>query len=83
MLVAFAAMQSLHEQIDHGHPYGANSQCEYCLLSQTADGGIIPLAISLPSGLADYAPEVFIPLFLPLARDYTQPARAPPSSLSV
>lgn len=77
MLIAAAGLQSLHDQLDH-EALGSSSHCEYCLLSQSAEGGLIPLAISLPSNLVDQAPEIFLPLVLPLARNYAQPARAPP-----
>ena len=77
MLIAVAAIQSLHEQLDHD-ALGVTAHCEYCLLSHSAEGGLIPLAISLPTSLVDQAPEIFIPLVLPLARNYSQPARAPP-----
>lgn len=79
MLLAVAAMQSLHDQLDHDNFAGVDSQCEYCLLSQSADGGMIPLAISLPAVLADQAPHVFTPFILSAARNYSQPARAPPA----
>ncbi len=78
MLLAVAAMQSLHDQLDHGNFAGADAQCEYCLLSQSADGGVIPLVISLPTGLVDQAPQIFVPFILPIARNYSQSARAPP-----
>jgi hypothetical protein len=77
MLIVVAAMQSLHDQLDH-ETLGAATHCEYCLLSQSAESGLIPLAISLPTGLVDQAPEIFLPLVLPLARNYSQRARAPP-----
>jgi len=77
MLIAVAAMQSLHDQLDHD-ALGTAAHCEYCLLNQSAEGGLIPLAISLPTSLIDQAPEIFLPLVLPLARNYSQPARAPP-----
>lgn len=77
MLIALAAMQSLHDQLDHD-ALGSAIHCEFCLLSQSADGGVIPLAISLPTSLVDQAPEIFLPVVLPLARHYSQPARAPP-----
>jgi hypothetical protein len=77
VLIAVAAMQSLHDQLDHD-ALGTATHCEFCLLSQSAEGGLIPLAISLPTNLVDQAPEIFLPLVLPLARHYSQPARAPP-----
>lgn len=77
MLLAVSALQSLHDQLDHS-ALGSVSHCEYCLLSQSAEGAIVPLAISLPSSLIDHAPEIFVPVVLPLARNFSQPARAPP-----
>lgn len=77
MLLAVSALQSLHDQLDHAG-LASSAHCEYCLLSQSADGGIVPLAISLPSDLIDHAPEIFVPVVLPLARSFSQPARAPP-----
>jgi hypothetical protein len=77
MLIAVAAMQSLHDQLDHT-VLGSAADCEYCLLTHSAEGGLVPLAISLPTSLVDQAPEIFLPLVLPLARNYSQPARAPP-----
>jgi hypothetical protein len=77
MLIAVAAMQSLHDQLDHD-ALGTATHCEFCLLSHGAEGGLIPLAISLPTSLVDQAPEIFLPLVLPLVRNYSQSARAPP-----
>jgi hypothetical protein len=77
MLIAVAAIQSLHDQLDH-NALGSAAHCEYCLLTHSAEGGLIPLAISLPTSLVDEAPEIFLPLVLLLVRNYSQPARAPP-----
>lgn len=77
MLLAMAAMQSLHDQLDHGD-MAASGQCEYCLVGQSLDGGIVPIAISLPTSLLDQAPEIFVYFLVPLVRNYSQPVRAPP-----
>ncbi len=78
LMLIVAAMQSLHDQLGHD-ALGSAAHCEYCLLSQSAEDGFVPLVISLPSNLVDQAPELFIPLILPLVRRYSQPARAPPA----
>jgi hypothetical protein len=83
MLLALGAMQSLHDQLDHGDALGASAHCEYCLLSQGIDGGLIPFVISLPTSLIDQAPEIFLPLILPFTRQYRQPTRAPPFAFSI
>lgn len=70
VLIVVGALQSLHEQLAHD-ALSTDTRCELCLLSQSAEGGIIPLAISLPSGLFDQAPEVFLLLVLPFKRSYT------------
>lgn len=77
MLIVVAAMQSLHDQLDH-EPLGSATHCELCWLSQSTEGGLVPLAISLPISLVDQAPEIFIPFVVPLLSHYSQPARAPP-----
>jgi hypothetical protein len=81
MLLAMAAMQSLHDQLDHGDG-AVSGQCEYCLVSQSLEDGIVPLAISLPTSLFDQAPEIFLPLILPFSRQYRQRTRAPPLAFS-
>lgn len=76
MLVAMAALQSLHEQLEHSGE--TSSACEYCILAQTPDTGLIPLAISLPVVIADFSPAIFAQAILPLALDYAFSPRAPP-----
>lgn len=77
MLIALVAMQSLHDQFDHA-TLGSATQCELCLLSHNTEAGLIPFAINLSTNLDKQAPEHFLPLVLSLARNYSQPARAPP-----
>ncbi|GEM_PF-1892404 len=83
LLIAAGAIQSLHDQLDHSDALGSSAHCEYCLLSQGIDEGLIPFAISLPTSLVDQAPEIFLPLVLPFARQYRQRSRAPPFVFSI
>jgi hypothetical protein len=76
MLVAMAAVQSLHEQLEHNGEVSVG--CEYCLMSQTADSGLVPLAISLPIVIADYIPAIFVQGLVPLAVDCSFSPRGPP-----
>ena len=82
MLLVLAAMQSLHDPLDHGDN-AASSPCEYCLISQLMDAGVIPFDISLPANLIDPITETLLPLVFPLALRYSQFARAPPFALSL
>ncbi len=82
MLLVLAAMQSLHDPLDHGDN-AAGSPCEYCLISQHMDAGVIPSDISLPANLIDPITETLLPLVFPLALRYSQFARAPPFALSL
>ena len=82
MLIALAAMQSLHDQADHATLCSA-SQCELCLLNHNTEAGLIPFAINLSTNLVEQAPEHFLPLVLSLARNYSQPVRAPPAVYSL
>jgi hypothetical protein len=52
MLIAMASMQNLHDQFDHD-ALGSAGHCEFCLLSQNTEGGLIPFVIRLPSLLID------------------------------
>ncbi len=81
LLIAVAALQSLHEQLAHD-ALSTDTHCEFCLLSQSADGGIIPPAISLPNLFFDQPLVVFAPLHLSFNRDYSPPTRAPPLTFS-
>jgi len=81
MLVALAAVQSLHEQLEHNGEVSAS--CEYCILSQTADSGLVPLAISLPIVIADFSPAILIQGFVPLSVDYAFSPRGPPVSSTI
>ena len=81
LLIAVAALQGLHDPLAHD-ALSADTHCEFCLLSQNADGGIIPLAIGLPNQLFDQISVVFVPLHLSFNRDYSQPTRAPPIAYS-
>ncbi|NRA23503.1 MAG: hypothetical protein HRU08_03335 [Oleispira sp.] len=81
MLLATAAIQSLHDQLDHGGSI-VSGQCEFCLVNQSLEEAIIPLAISLPIRLFDQAPEIFLPLMLPFSRQYRLRTRAPPLAFS-
>ena len=76
MLVVLAAVQSLHEQLEHNGE--TSSSCEYCILAQNSDSGVIPLVISLPIGIADYSPEILAQALIPLSGAYTFSPRAPP-----
>lgn len=77
MLVALAAVQSLHEQLEHhGEPA---PDCEYCILAHTSDAGLIPLAIALPVVVADYSPTIIAQGIVPLALHFAFSARAPPA----
>ena len=76
MLVAMAAVQSLHEQLEHNGE--ASASCEYCILSQNSDSAVIPLAISLPVSIADYSPEILAQALIPLSGYYAFSPRAPP-----
>lgn len=78
MLVVMAAGQSLHEQLEHNGEASAN--CEYCLLSQTSDSALVPLAISLPIVIADYSPAIFAQGLVPLTIDYAYSPRGPPAT---
>ena len=78
MLVVLAAMQSLHEQLEHNGE--TSSSCEYCILAQSSDSGVIPLAISLPISIADYSPEILAQALMPLSGDYAFSPRAPPET---
>lgn len=78
MLVAMAAVQSLHEQLEHSGEVSVS--CEYCILSQTSDSGLVPLAISLPIAIADYSPAIFVQGLVPLAVDYSYSPRGPPAT---
>jgi hypothetical protein len=82
MLIAVAALQSLHDQSDH-NALGSATHCEFCLLKQTAEGGLTPFAINFPAHLVDQVPRHFLSLSLSLARNYSPPARAPPVSSSL
>jgi hypothetical protein len=76
MLVAMAAVQSLHEQLEHnGEVYVG---CEYCLLLQTTDSGLVPLAISLPMAIADYSPVILAQGLVPLTAFSPSSTRGPP-----
>lgn len=81
MLVALAAVQSLHEQIEHHGE--ASSSCEYCILAQTSDSGLVPLVISLPISVADFSPAIIAQGFVPLTVDFAFSARAPPARSSI
>lgn len=81
VLLAAGAMQSLHDQLDHD-AVSSTVHCEYCLLSQGADLALVPVVISVPADLIDHAPELFLALIFPVARNYRQHARAPPHSFS-
>jgi hypothetical protein len=80
MLVALAAVQSLHEQLEHNGELSPD--CEYCILAHTSDTGLIPLAITLPVSVADYSPAIFAQGIVPLATQYALSARGPPSTFS-
>jgi hypothetical protein len=77
MLIAVAAMQSLHDQLDHD-PLGSAAQCEFCLLSQSAESGLVSCVINSPNNFVDPVSETFLPIVLSLARNYSPLARAPP-----
>lgn len=81
MLVALAAVQSLHEQLEHHGETSSN--CEYCILSQTSDSGLVPLAISLPIAVADFSPTIIAQGFVPLTVDYAFSPRGPPARSTI
>jgi hypothetical protein len=58
LVIVMASMQTLHEQLA-GHAIGVH--CELCSTSADA-GGLIPLAISLPTLILDHTPEPLAPL---------------------
>jgi hypothetical protein len=82
MLLAAAAMQSVHDRLDHD-AWGVVAHCEYCLLSQNAEGGLIPFAITFSNDLVENTSERFYPITLTLVSDYSQPTRAPPVTYSL
>jgi hypothetical protein len=77
LLIAVAALQSLHEQLAHD-ALSTDTHCEFCLLNQSADGGILPPAISLLNPLFNQPFVVLVPLHSSFNRDYSPPTRAPP-----
>lgn len=81
VLVALSAVQSLHEQLEHNGD--TSSSCEYCILSQTSDSGLVPLAISLPIAIADFSPTILAQGFVPLTVDYAFSPRAPPVNSTI
>jgi hypothetical protein len=78
MLVVMAAGQSLHEQLEHNGE--ASASCEYCILSQTSDSGLVPLEISLLISVADFSPAIFAQGLVPLAVEYSFSPRGPPAA---
>jgi hypothetical protein len=82
MLIAVAAMQSFHDQLDHD-PLGSAAQCEFCLSSQGAESGLISCVINSPSKFVDPVTEALSPIVLSLARNYSPLARAPPFVFSL
>jgi hypothetical protein len=77
MLIAVAGVQGLHDQSDHD-ALGSATHCEFCLLSQNTEGELIPFSISLPSLLVTQVHDKILPFISLQARNYSQPARAPP-----
>lgn len=77
LLIAVAALQSLHEQLAHD-ALNTDTHCEFCLLNQSADGGIPPLAINLLNPLFNQPSAVLVLLHSSFNRDYSPPPRAPP-----
>lgn len=73
-LISFASIQSLHELVDHGE----FEECQICLLSSSADSGVIPNIVKIPAIIADSAPELFIALIAPSIYTVPATARAPP-----
>jgi hypothetical protein len=67
ILIVISALQSLDDQLSH-EALGSPSTCKYYLLIQSVEGGIVPLAIRLPSDLIDQAPAIGVLLVLPLTR---------------
>ena len=82
MLMAVTALQSLHDRLDHD-ALGAATHCEFCLLSQNAESGLIPFTISFSNDLVENTPERFYPITLSLVSNYSQPTRAPPVTYSL
>ncbi|MBQ0780810.1 DUF2946 family protein [Thalassolituus sp.] len=58
LVIMMASLQTLHEQLV-GHAIGEH--CELCSTAADA-GGLIPLAISLPTLILDHTPEPLAPL---------------------
>ena len=77
LLIAVAALQSLHEQLAHD-ALSTDTHCEFCLLNQSADGGILPPAISLLNPRFNQPFIVSVLLQSSFNRDYSPPTRAPP-----
>lgn len=58
LVIMMASMQTLHEELV-GHAIGEH--CELCLTAADS-GGLIPLAIALPTLILDKTPEPLAPL---------------------